>query len=218
MRRVPKWRMAAVHIRIVAIRFRLLGTPSITPARTLVALNGFQIACKRDRRRRDFSQPKWCVAILRSCPDAPSDRTRKSPAAMSFLPIDWKSGIRVISMAVLTVSGASLGGCAGVGDSALSGAFVDPAKYELYDCKQLEAERKSLEARTAQLQGYIDKAQTGTAGTVVGEVAYRSDYISTRASLKLANEAWERGNCAATVAPPPASATAGGSKGRAGHR
>ena len=32
-------------------------------------------------------------------------------------------------------------------------AFADPAKYELYDCKQLEAERKSLANRTADLQG-----------------------------------------------------------------
>jgi len=120
-------------------------------------------------------------------------------------------------MAVLTASGISLAGCAGVGDSALSGAFVDPAKYELYDCKQLEAERKSLEARSAQLQGYIDKAQTGTAGTVVGEVAYRNDYISARASLKLANEAWERGKCVATPTPAPAAAPASKGKGRVSH-
>ena len=26
----------------------------------------------------------------------------------------------------------------------MSPAFADPAKYDLYDCKQLEAERKSL--------------------------------------------------------------------------
>ncbi|MGN6311374.1 MAG: twin-arginine translocation pathway signal [Xanthobacteraceae bacterium] len=104
-----------------------------------------------------------------------------------------------------------------MGDSALSGAFVDPARYELYDCKQLEVERKSLEARTAQLQGYIDKAQTGTAGAVVGEVAYRNDYISTRASLKLANEAWERGKCVATQAPVPATPPASKGKSRVGH-
>jgi hypothetical protein len=110
-----------------------------------------------------------------------------------------------------------LAGCAGVGDSALSGAFVDPAKYELYDCKQLEAERKGLEARSAQLQGYIDKAQTGTAGTLVGEVAYRNDYISTRASLKLANEAWERGKCVATAAPPTTMPPSSRGKGRGGH-
>lgn len=133
---------------------------------------------------------------------------------MSFPSTDRTSGVRAISMIVLMASGLSLAGCAGAGDSALSGAFVDPAKYELYDCKQLEAERKSLEARTAQLQGYIDKAQTGTAGTVVGEVAYRNDYISTRASLKLANEAWERGKCVATQTSTPAPATPPASKGK----
>ena len=68
-----------------------------------------------------------------------------------------------------------------------------------------------------QLQGYIDKAQTGTAGAVVGEMAYRNDYISTRASLKLANEAWERGKCVATPAPAPATPSAGKGKGRVGH-
>lgn len=129
---------------------------------------------------------------------------------------DWKSGLRTVSTVVLAASSISLAGCAGVGDSALSGAFVDPAKYELYDCKQLEAERKSLEARSTELQGYIDKARTGTAGTVVGEVAYRNDYISTRASLKLANEAWERGKCVATAAPPPVTTPASKGKGRAG--
>lgn len=120
---------------------------------------------------------------------------------MSFVPTASKFGVRLFSMGVLTALGLGLAGCAGMGDSAMSGAFVDPAKYDLYDCKQLETERKSLEARTAQLQGYIDKARTGTAGELVGEAVYRNDYISTRASLKLANEAWERGRCVAT--PPP---------------
>jgi hypothetical protein len=120
---------------------------------------------------------------------------------MSFVPFDRKIGVRMLSIAVLALSGLSLGGCANVGDGFASGAFVDPAKYDLFDCKQLEVERQALEARTAELQGYIDKARTGTAGTVVGEVAYRNDYISTRATLKLANEAWERGKCSAT--PPP---------------
>ncbi|MDX6612113.1 MAG: hypothetical protein QOD75_1299, partial [Blastocatellia bacterium] len=40
--------------------------------------------------------------------------------------------------------GATLGGCANVGDSFASAAFVDPAKYEQFDCKQLEVERKAL--------------------------------------------------------------------------
>jgi hypothetical protein len=103
-----------------------------------------------------------------------------------------------------------LGGCANVGDSFASGAFVDPAKYELYDCKQLEAERKYLATRTAELQGLIAKADTGVGGSVVGELAYRNDYISARAQAKLAEEMWQRNKCVASspaaAAPRPAPA------------
>ena len=48
----------------------------------------------------------------------------------------------------LVALGAGLSGCAGISDT-ISPAFADPAKYDLYDCKQLEPERKSLAARTA---------------------------------------------------------------------
>jgi hypothetical protein len=106
---------------------------------------------------------------------------------------------------------AGLGGCANVGDSFASAAFVDPAKYEQFDCKQLEVERKALATRTAELQGLIAKADTGVGGSVVGELAYRNDYISARAQAKLAEETWQRNKCVATtpgaatpVAPPAA--------------
>jgi hypothetical protein len=111
---------------------------------------------------------------------------------------------------------ASLGGCADVGDSFASAAFVDPAKYEQFDCKQLEAERKTLATRTAELQGLIAKAETGTGGSVVGELAYRNDYISTRASSKLAEETWQRNKCGASspaTATPPATAAPAPAKG-----
>lgn len=101
-----------------------------------------------------------------------------------------------------------LGGCAGVGDSFASSAFVDPAKYDMYDCKQLEAERKGLAARTAELQGLIDKAQTGTGGAVVSELVYRNDYISARASSKLAEENWRSSKCAAATPVVAAPSTA----------
>jgi hypothetical protein len=107
---------------------------------------------------------------------------------------------------------AGLGGCANVGDSFASAAFVDPAKYDQYDCKQLETERKGLALRTAELQGLIAKADTGVGGSVVGELAYRNDYISARASSKLAEETWQRNKCVAsspaTATPAPASALA----------
>src|SRR5882724_4380229 len=104
--------------------------------------------------------------------------------------------------------GAGLGGCANVGDSFASAAFVDPAKYDQFDCKQLEAERKAQATRTAELQGLIAKAETGTGGSVVGELAYRNDYISSRASSKLAEEKWQQNKCVASssaaATPAPA--------------
>src|SRR5437773_814029 len=96
-----------------------------------------------------------------------------------------------------------LGGCADMSDTAMS-AFADPAKYDMYDCKQLQDTRKALAVRAAELQGLMAKADTGVAGPLVAEVAYRNDYISTRASAKLAEEAWQRNNCVAIPDKPAA--------------
>ncbi len=46
------------------------------------------------------------------------------------------------------------------------------------------------------------KAQTGVAGPVVAELAYRNDYIALRAQAKLADEAWQRNKCHETAAAP----------------
>ena len=119
---------------------------------------------------------------------------------------------RAAAAAVLLGVCVAISGCAQIGES-MTSAFADPAKYDLYDCKQLEPERKALAARGAELQGLMAKAETGVAGPVVAEVAYRNDYISVRAQQKLAEEAWQRNKCHETVpaAPmtvvPPAPAT-----------
>ena len=128
---------------------------------------------------------------------------------------------RATAAVALLVLCSSLGGCANVGDSFASAAFVDPAKYDQYDCKQLEAERKSQATRTAELQGLIAKAEPGVGGSVVGELAYRNDYISARASSKLADEMWQRNKCvasspaAAAPAPVPAAPAPGKGQGSA---
>jgi hypothetical protein len=114
--------------------------------------------------------------------------------------------LRAAAVMALLVSGIGLAGCANMGDGFASGAFVDPAKYELYDCKQLETERKSLSVRAAELQGLMAKADTGAGGPVVAELAYRNDYITARAQYKLADEVWRRNKCQET--PPAAAAPA----------
>ena len=101
---------------------------------------------------------------------------------------------RSLAALALVALGAGLSGCAGMSDT-ISPAFADPAKYDLYDCKQLETERKSLAARTAELQGLMTKAETGVAGPVVAELAYRNEYIALRGQSKLAEEAWQRNRC-----------------------
>jgi hypothetical protein len=109
-----------------------------------------------------------------------------------------------------------LGGCASsvseMGDN-MTLAFADPAKYDYFDCKQLEAERKALKTKIEDLERLMAKAQTGAAGPVVAELAYRNDYISFRGQSKLAEAAWKRNNChdspptpgaaSATAAPTP---------------
>ena len=71
---------------------------------------------------------------------------------------------RAAALTALFASGIGLAGCAGLGDGVASGAFVDPAKYELYNCTQLETERKNLAARAEDLEGLMAKADTGAGG------------------------------------------------------
>jgi len=101
--------------------------------------------------------------------------------------------------------GLMLTGCADMSDS-FTEAFADPAKYEFYDCKQLESERKSLANKQAELQGLMAKAETGAGGPVVAELAYRNEYIAVRGQSRFAEEAWRKNKCKDT--PPGAAAAA----------
>ena len=138
-------------------------------------------------------------------------------------PSHRRSFSRAARALALFALGAGLSGCAQMSDT-ISPAFADPAKYDLYDCKQLEAERKSLAARSADLQRLMAKAETGVAGSVVAEVAYRNDYIAVRGQSKLVEEAWQKNRCqeskpeANPVPAPPTIAPAPQARGRSPSR
>jgi hypothetical protein len=123
----------------------------------------------------------------------------------SFSPRLWRAAAGIM----LLVLGIGLSGCADMSDS-MTSAFADPAKYEFFDCKQLEAERKNLASRGAELQGLMAKADTGVAGPVVAEIAYRNDYIAVRGQTRLADQAWRSNKCQDTppAATPPAATPA----------
>ena len=113
---------------------------------------------------------------------------------MPLILSDRRSFSHCLAALALLALGTGISGCAQMSET-ISPAFVDPAKYDLYDCKQIESERKSLAARAAELQGLMSKAETGVGGSVVAEVAYRNDYIAVRGQSKLAEEAWRKNRC-----------------------
>ncbi|MTV12060.1 MULTISPECIES: twin-arginine translocation pathway signal [Bradyrhizobium] len=112
---------------------------------------------------------------------------------------------RAAASIALLASAAGVSGCAQIGDSVPS-AFADPAKYELYDCKQLETERSSLKTRAADQEKLMAKAETGVGGTVVSEMVYRNELISIHSQQKLADEAWRKGKCHESPPDTPAAA------------
>ena len=118
---------------------------------------------------------------------------------------------QLLAATLLAALGASLSGCADMSDS-MTSAFADPAKYELWNCKQLEGERKAHAKRLAELQGLMAKAQTGVAGPVVAELAYRNEYIAVRGQAKNADEAWARNKCRESPPEPAKDSAKEGSK------
>jgi len=120
--------------------------------------------------------------------------------------ISHRKSVRSASLGALLGLGLVLSGCAQMSDG-MSTAFADPAQYALYDCPQLETARKGLAVRSAELQGLMAKAETGFAGPVVAEMAYRNDYVAVRGQSRFAVEAWQRNKCRETP-PAPAKMTA----------
>ena len=124
-------------------------------------------------------------------------------------------------LALGSILGVSLGGCAGVSDT-ISPAFVDPAKYDLWECKQLAPERRNLANRLADQERLMAKAETGAGGAVVSEMVYRNEYIAIRGQQKLLEETWQKSRCResdmqaalppAQPAPPPGAAKPSKSK------
>lgn len=109
----------------------------------------------------------------------------------------------------------TLGGCATGGVT--SSAFVDPSKYDLYDCPQLVTARSNSNSRALELLGLMAKAETGVAGGLVSGLAYRSDYETAVAQRDLLDQKLASNNCAAerppvVAAPPPAAAAKGKTK------
>ena len=116
-----------------------------------------------------------------------------------------RSNVRLIRCTAATVVvclAAAASGCSNLSDSVVSTAFVDPAKYDLYDCTQLRTARTGAAARLKDLNGLAEKAKTGAGGAAVAEIAYGNDLVTTRAQAKLIEDVWQRNHCDSAPTPP----------------
>jgi len=95
--------------------------------------------------------------------------------------------------AVLLVGAAALAGC-GLSDGA-GALFVDPGRYTAYHCKDLIAESQNLANRERDLRNLMNKASESGGGSVIGALAYRSDYESVLEQQKLLKRAAAEQKC-----------------------
>jgi hypothetical protein len=73
--------------------------------------------------------------------------------------------------------------------------FVDPGKYQYYNCEQLAGQRTYWTNRELELKLLMDKAEQGTGGTVVNAIAYQTDYVTAREELKVVDTTARAKNC-----------------------
>jgi hypothetical protein len=83
-------------------------------------------------------------------------------------------------------------------DSGPGSYLVDPARYDLMQCKDLVAQWKNLSAREQELRKLQARASEGTGGAIIGAISYRPDFEAVLADKKnVQREAAEK-NCALT--------------------
>jgi hypothetical protein len=97
----------------------------------------------------------------------------------------------------LIVLGVTLAGC----DLGPGQFGVDPGRYEFYHCNDLATRLKELQKRESELRSLMAKAREGGGGTVIGEIAYRSDYEMALSEEKMLQRTAAEKKC--EIAPLP---------------
>src|SRR3954466_12649338 len=97
----------------------------------------------------------------------------------------WRAPTGALLMvSAVVLCAAVTAGCSSPGGSSMT-FFADPGKYQYHNCAQLETEKRAQAAREKELRELIARAQQSTGGTVVGVMAYRSDYQTAAENLRL---------------------------------
>ena len=113
------------------------------------------------------------------------------------------------SAAAIAVAALLLSGC--TSDDQAARFLVAPGKYVLYNCDELARQAQGLAARQKELGQLMAKASTDATGRMIGDAAYRSEYISTRGELTELRKTAAEKNC--TPLPGPDNPTGRASDG-----
>jgi hypothetical protein len=100
------------------------------------------------------------------------------------------------AFALSSLAAMALAGC-GLADGPGT-VLVDPGHYAAYHCNELAARWKVLTARETELRGLMEKAKEAPAGSLIGTLAYRTDYDSVLTEERLVQRAATDKNCGFT--------------------
>ena len=91
-----------------------------------------------------------------------------------------------------------LGGCTAV-NGYLGDQSIEPGKFQYLRCNDIAERLKSNEDRRIQLQALMERAATGSGGTLVNLLVYRPELDQVDAEINLLHRAAGEKRCAADV-------------------
>ena len=106
---------------------------------------------------------------------------------------------------------------AGCASEDTTGRFlVAPDKFVLYNCAQLNDAAQNNYARQQELEKLMAKAERGSGGTIVSDMAYRPEYVQLRGEMNELRRTTAEKNCKPlTLTSSPSGGPTGGQSGRA---
>jgi hypothetical protein len=98
-----------------------------------------------------------------------------------------------LAAAICMIGGMALSGC-GLSNG-LGQLVVAPGTFDAYHCNDLVNQWNTLNKREQDLRGYMSRASQGGGGTVIGTMAYGTDYQTVLTQKKMVQQQATAKNC-----------------------
>ena len=111
-------------------------------------------------------------------------------------PIAKSVAWRLVGIGACALVTANLIGCAGVSEQSATAAFVEPGRFDIYNCQQIAYFTNSTRTRLTELEQVMARSAQGPGGEFVNAIAYRSEYLQARGELEQLSKASADKQCA----------------------